>query len=490
MRRAHVVLLAVAAGVACSGDGGTQPTPDYSLSLAPGTLTVEQTASGSLTITITPTNFSGDVSFSLANAPAGVAGVFAPVSAAGTSATLTLSVGATVVAGGYTLTVMGNGAPGARSAQLTLTVIATGDFSLAVAPESLTVLQGGSGSAAVTITRTGFAGAVTLSLSNAPLGVTGSFSPPVPTGVSSALVVNVGTTPPATYQMSVAGTSSVGTRSAPLVLTVANPCAVLVPLPGDTTVNGTLTTFDCQFNGPFFTDFYSVALSGQAGLQVTMSATFDTYLEQYHVTGPFIAVNDDMDSTSLDSRINVIAAAGTYVFAATSFSGNVTGPYSLTVAPRPQALTGCRGEPFLTWVTRGVAIADAVQATDCITTRTGGGRAYSDRVLITLTPTSPLTATLTSGAFNPRLELYAETQTGPSLVTSADGVSGTATLTHTPVQPAVFRLEITAVDTIQTGAYTLTLTGPAPGVAEVVGSAPVPTGRLGAVMSKARTRRR
>ena len=482
MRRAQVVLLAVAAGLACSGDGGTQPAADYALSIAPGALTVGQTGSGSFTITITRTNFTGEVSFSLANAPAGIAGVFAPVAATGTSATLTLDVGATVVANTYNLTVIGNGTPGARSVPLTLTVTATGDFSLSVAPESLTIFQGGSGSAAVTINRTAFAGAVTLTLSNGPPGVTGSFTPPVPTGVSSALVVNVATPTPATYNMSVVGTGSVGTRSAPLVLTVVNPCNVFVPLPGDTTVNGNLTVSDCQFNGPFFTDFYGVTLAGQAGLQVTMSAGFDTYLEQYHVSGPFIAVNDDMDSTSLNSRINVIAAAGTYIFAATSFDPNITGSYSLTVAPRAQTLAGCRGEFYLTWITRGVSIADALQATDCTTIRTGGGRAYGDRVLITIFPVAPLSATLTSAAFNPRLELYEETGAGPTLVSSADGVSGTVTLTHTPAQPAIFRLEITAVDTVQTGAYTLNVTGPAPNVAAATRLfGPLPSGQRMAV---------
>ena len=466
MRRAHVVLLAVAAGLACSGDGGTQPTADYALSIAPGALTVGQTGSGSFTITITRTSFTGEVSFSLANAPAGIAGVFAPVAATGTSATLTLDVGATVVANTYNLTVIGNGTPGARSVPIVLTVTATGDFSLSVAPETLIVSQGGSVSAAVTINRTAFAGAVTLSLSNAPLGVTGSFTPPVPSGVSSALTVNVSTTPAATYAMSVAGTSSVGTRSTPLWLTVVNPCSVLVPLPGDTTVNGTLTASDCKAGNLFYTDFYSVALAAQAGLQVTMTAaSFDTYLEQYHVSGPFTAVNDDMDSTSLNSRINVIAAAGTWVFAASSFDPDITGPYTLVVAPRPQTLAGCRGIPFATWITRGVAITDAIQATDCTVIRTPGGRAYTDRVLITLFPGAPLSATLTSSAFNPRLELYMGTDTGVALVTSANGAAGTATLTHNPVEPAIFWLEITAVDTVQTGAYTLTVTGPAPSVA-------------------------
>jgi hypothetical protein len=255
-------------------------------------------------------------------------------------------------------------------------------------------------------------------------------------------------------------------------LTALDPCTFRVVLPGDTTANGVLTNFDCQFPAgqPFFTDFYSVALPAQAGLQISMSApAFDTYLDQRHVIGSNIAVNDDLDSSSNNSRIQIIAGAGTYVFAASTFIGGVTGPYTLTVAPRAQTLTGCRGEyRFLPWITRGVAFSDQVLATDCVTARGAAGTAYSDKVLIVLTPVRTLSATLTSTAFNPRLDLYEETVTG--LVFRDRGVEsgGTSTLNYIPDMGRVFLLEITSVDSVKTGAYTLTVGGPTPNAAEVI----------------------
>src|SRR3989442_10728371 len=50
------------------------------------------------------------------------------------------------------------------------------DYTLSLAPAALTLVQGANGTATVTITRTNFTGAVTLSLGGAPTGVTGSFN--------------------------------------------------------------------------------------------------------------------------------------------------------------------------------------------------------------------------------------------------------------------------------------------------------------------------
>src|SRR2546430_5531305 len=61
------------------------------------------------------------------------------------------------------------------------------DYTLSLAPTALTIGQGATGNTTVTITRTNFTGAVTLSLGSAPAGVTGSFSPAAPTGTSSTL---------------------------------------------------------------------------------------------------------------------------------------------------------------------------------------------------------------------------------------------------------------------------------------------------------------
>src|SRR5207247_4878342 len=96
------------------------------------------------------------------------------------------------------------------------------DYTLSLAPAALTIVQGANGTTTVTITRTSFTDAVTLSLGNAPAGVTGSFNPSAPTGTSSTLTVSVGmAVAPGVYNLTVNGTGSPGNRSTPLTLTVS-----------------------------------------------------------------------------------------------------------------------------------------------------------------------------------------------------------------------------------------------------------------------------
>src|SRR5205823_1717118 len=189
-------------------------TPDYALSLAPAALTIVQGATGITTVTIARTNFTGAVTLSLGSAPTGVTGAFDPAAPTGTSSALTVSVGAAVAPGVYNLTVAGSGRPGNRSTPLTLTVGAAPDYALSLAPAALTIGQGATGTSTVTITRTNFTGAVTLSLGSAPAGVTGSFNPAAPTGTSSTLTVSVGAAAaPGVYNLTVAGSASPAPRS-------------------------------------------------------------------------------------------------------------------------------------------------------------------------------------------------------------------------------------------------------------------------------------
>src|SRR5207247_6558536 len=125
--------------------------PDYTLSLSPTALTIGQGATGTATVTITRTNFTGAMTLSLGNAPAGVTGAFNPAAPTGTGSALTVSVGAAVAPGVYNLTVDGTGTAGNRSTPLTLTVSAAPDYTLSLSPTALTIAQGATGITTVTI---------------------------------------------------------------------------------------------------------------------------------------------------------------------------------------------------------------------------------------------------------------------------------------------------------------------------------------------------
>lgn len=205
-----------------------QAVGDFSLSLAPGTL---NTASGTgtagpvaIALTRAP-GFSSAVSFSLEGAPAGCTGSFTPASTIGSTSSLGLTL-AGVAPGTYPMTVRGSAGSISHAATLLLTVtIPPQDFTL----PSLSVQApaGGSGTAGVIITPiNGFSGAVTLSASGLPAGVTTSFAPnPATPAGGSVLSVGVpAAVAPGTYTGALRGVSGSLDHTAVLTL-VVNPLA-------------------------------------------------------------------------------------------------------------------------------------------------------------------------------------------------------------------------------------------------------------------------
>jgi len=102
------------------------PTPDFTISAAPGSVTVAQGANGTSTITTAVSGgFSNTISFSSTGAPAGTTVSFSPTSIAapgsGTS-TMTMAVGSGTAPGTYTINVTGTGGTTTHSTSVSLTV--------------------------------------------------------------------------------------------------------------------------------------------------------------------------------------------------------------------------------------------------------------------------------------------------------------------------------------------------------------------------------
>jgi len=214
---------AVAVAAGCSDSGGSGPNPDYSLAVSPASVTVVPGGGGSsTTVTIDRTDFTGEVTLSLGGAPAGVSGVFDPVATTGTTSTLTLSSGIGPTPGNYNIIVRGTASVGDHSRQIALTIDPPPpSFSLSLAGAALSIARGASNGTGVTLTRVDFSGPVTLSLSNAPAGVTWTFNPVAPTGNGSTLTVSVGLgATPGVYDLEVSGVGTPGSSSATLTLTV------------------------------------------------------------------------------------------------------------------------------------------------------------------------------------------------------------------------------------------------------------------------------
>lgn len=125
------------------------PTPDFSVSVSPGTLTITQGGSSTTTTRVTSIgSFSSSVTLSAPGAPAGITVSFGtnPVTppAGGTvDSSTSVSVSSSTATGSYPVTIRGTS--GATTHDTTLTVQVTSavtpDFSIAASPSSLTVNQ-------------------------------------------------------------------------------------------------------------------------------------------------------------------------------------------------------------------------------------------------------------------------------------------------------------------------------------------------------------
>lgn len=214
-------------GDALPFDMNYQPKPAYTAFLnalggsAPPAAPTNLVASpGNAQVQLTWTASSGATSYNVKRAT--VSG--GPFTLAGTSTTTSftdtgLTNGTTFF---YVVSAVNANGESANSAQVSATPSAgTANFTLSAAPNTLTVNQGASGTSTISIARTNFTGAVTLSATGLPSGVTASFNTSPTTANSSVLTLSASataTTGAAT--VTITGTGGGLTNTTTIALTV------------------------------------------------------------------------------------------------------------------------------------------------------------------------------------------------------------------------------------------------------------------------------
>ncbi|HUQ82895.1 MAG TPA: hypothetical protein VM076_17215 [Gemmatimonadaceae bacterium] len=167
----------------------------YTIAVTPATASIVQGATATENIALTRTGgFAGAVTFAVTGLPTGVTAAIAPNNTTTDASVITLTAAANATVGGpTTVTVTGTatGQPDKTATfALTVTAAPVGGFTLSLAPTTVSVQQGGTGTSTVTINRTnGFAGAVTLTATGLPNGVTAAFNPTAPTTNTSTLTL-------------------------------------------------------------------------------------------------------------------------------------------------------------------------------------------------------------------------------------------------------------------------------------------------------------
>lgn len=444
---ANAAAVASTITVRASGTGVTAQTttvtltvtaPTASITVSTGTMTaasVTQGASATVPLTLTRTNFTGDIALAVTGLPTGVTASFAPGSPLpngvnATTLTLTAAANATVGTSNVTVTASGTGVtPQTAVFALTVAASTTPGFTVAAAPATLTVVAGQGATSTVTLARQGgFAGDVAVAVTGAPAGVTAVLAPPSLTGAATTSTLTIATTSataPGSYTLTLTGSAAGQTaRTTMVALTVTAVPGVTVTLaPAAVSVVA----------GASATSAITIARVGSFAGDVALT----TEGAPAGVTLAYAPATILAASTTSQVTVNATAAAvpGAYnVTVRGTGAGGVTSSATLAVT--------VTAAPTITVSATNATAAPGATATSTVTLVRGGGYTGSVAFAVSGLPggvTPTFTPTSTTG-----------TSSQLSLAVGAAVTAGTYTGTVTASGTGV---------TNATGTFTLTVTG-------------------------------
>jgi len=263
-------------------------TPDFAMSATPSSQTTQAGTGTSFTASIIPLNsFTGVVTLTASGLPTGVTASFLPSTVSGSgNSMLTLTALTSTAAGTYFIGVTGTDGTLVHTMNISLTVTpaaATADFSIGATPSSQSVQAGGATTFSATIAPlNSFTGAVALSTSALPTGVTASFSPASITasGSSTLTLTSTNSTAAGTYVVGLTGTSG--------ALVHSTNVSLIVTASGTTGKNYT-TCLDSlgnnqwvpNFQSPLFQTSYKAAM--QALIQHVNGASYNSKISYVRI---------------------------------------------------------------------------------------------------------------------------------------------------------------------------------------------------------------
>lgn len=404
--------------VRASGSGVTTKTATFTLTVtAPPSFSLSATAAGSITqgqnanstVTITRGGgFAAGVSLTLESPVAGITATFNPNPATLNTSVATINVAASTTPGSYTLTVRGTstGMPEA-TATIPVTVVADqGNFSLSLSPNALSIVQGTNANTTVNVTRIApFTGSVTLSLENAPAGVTGSFATN-PATTSSVLTVTVGAAVAAgnynlTVRGSVPGSSVVGDEAQPAIVDQTVALTLTVTLQGDYTLAATNAAIAQGANGPS-----TVSVNRTGGFAGNVALTLEN--APNGVSGVFAPNPATGNTSTLTLTVGGAVTVGAHVLTVrgtvvgrpdktTTFTLTVSAPGSFTLSAVSNALNITAGTNGGTTININRTNGYAGSVTITHTTNAPGGVVIGFAPSPTTGNTSSMTVTVGGG---------------------------------------------------------------------------------------------
>ena len=230
-----VTLALALAACGGGGAGSVAPSPDFTLSITPGSISMQSGGSVSASLSATGSNgFSSQISVQVSGVPTGVkVSPSAIIVTPGTPQQLTFSADASTPASNATVTFTGTSGSLSHSVQEALAIIEPiPDFTLSVTPTSVTVQSGSSATVSVSATPSnGFSSQVNVQVGSLPTGVSVSPSGITLTpGIPQRLIFSANSSAtPSKATLTFTGTSGSLTHSAKEGLTIISKIASNIP---------------------------------------------------------------------------------------------------------------------------------------------------------------------------------------------------------------------------------------------------------------------
>jgi hypothetical protein len=234
---------------------------------------------------------------------------------------------------------------------------------------------------------------------------------------------------------------------------VSQNCSAVTPLTVGVTFHDAITSSSCRLSDQTYANAYRFSVDSQAKLKVTLvspGGPVITWLTDS--SGATVANSYITQSPDTTASASLILKAGTYQLVANSYSTAPTGAVSLTVARDTSKVAGAT---TVIWVSQSVATAQAVTSGDH-TDGPPGTKYYYHLYLRWVRAGAQLQASVHSTAFTPDV-LVASLQGGTVALSALDSTKTTATVSYTTGSEDVLLLWVGATDSLQTGAYTLTI---------------------------------
>lgn len=223
--------------------------------------------------------------------------------------------------------VTGLGSPRAGvDAALASVVAPTPDFALSATPASRSINPGGSTSYTVNVAASGgFSGAVSLSLSGQPAGVSGSFSANPATSSSTLAITSTSAAPVGTYTLTVTGTSGSLTHTATVSLTISATSA------SDFAISSSVSSLTVRRSSSGTTSVTVRSLAGFSAPVVLSVVGLPAGVSARFGSASLKPAPNGTATTSLRITTSFFSPRGTYTIMVTGTSGALTHSTPLTL---------------------------------------------------------------------------------------------------------------------------------------------------------------